>query len=451
MLASRLAEIVGTAHVLSDPGLKAPYESDLTGRFSGESLLVVRPADAAQVAAVLEVCAGASVGVVPQGGNTGMVGGAIPRNREVVLSLRRLAEIEALDAHSRQITVGAGVILDRLQQHLRPEGLELPLDHGARSSATIGGMAATDAGGHLAARYGTMRSQIVGLEVVLPDGRVLSRLSGLVKDNAGFAWPGVVIGSEGTLCVITRVRLALTPLRRRRATVLLGVTGMEHALWVVEKVRAAAPSLEATDWFDLAGVRHVCARLGVESPFATEYPLYVILECAAEADPTHEVLAASDLVEDSALAVDEKDRRALWRYREALNETIRALGVPLKLDVAVPVARLPAFTTELRLLVDELVPEAQSILFGHLGDGNVHVNVVGAERRFYETEDRILRLVAAHGGSISAEHGIGQAKTRWLSLCRSEGELSLMHAIKHTFDPHSVLNRGKVLDSEAVT
>jgi FAD/FMN-containing dehydrogenase len=227
-LTARLAEIVGRDHVLADGALKRSYELDLTGRFSGESLVVVRPADPAEVAAVLAACAHAGVGVVPQGGNTGMVGGATPHDGDVVLSMRRLEAIEQLDRHGSQITVGAGVTLEQIQQRVRRDGLEVAIDHGARSSATVGGMAATDAGGHLAARYGTMRSQVVGLEVALPDGRIVSRLSGLLKDNAGFAWPELVIGSEGTLGVITRVRLRLIPVRARRATALLGVSGLEH-------------------------------------------------------------------------------------------------------------------------------------------------------------------------------------------------------------------------------
>jgi FAD/FMN-containing dehydrogenase len=374
-----------------------------------------------------------------------MVGGATPHDGQVVLSLRRVDAIEPLDREAAQITVGAGVTLERIQEEVRPEGLEVAIDHGARSSATIGGMAATDAGGHLAARYGTMRSQVVGLEVVLADGRVISRLSGLLKDNAGFAWPAVVIGSEGTLGVITRVRLKLVPVRRRRATALFGVSGIEHALRVLERVRASAPSLEAADWFEAAGLRQVCARLRVDPPFAAEHPVYLILECAADLDPTDELLAATDLVQDSALAVDEADRKALWLYREALNETVRALGVPLKLDVALPVAGLASFVAALRRLVEETVPTAELMPFGHLADGNVHVNILGADRRSEELEERILTLVAAHGGSISAEHGIGQAKTRWLSLCRSETELSLMRRVKQTFDPLGVLNPGKVL------
>jgi FAD/FMN-containing dehydrogenase len=445
ILGARLAEVVGRDHVLADGDLKRSYECDLTGRFSGRSLLVVRPADTGEVSAVLGVCAQAGVGVVPQGGNTGMVGGATPRDGEVVLSLRRLEAIEPLDRQGSQITVGAGVTLEQIQQRARAEGLEVAIDHGARGSATIGGMAATDAGGHLAARYGTMRSQVVGLEVALADGRVVSRVSGLVKDNAGFAWPGLVIGSEGTLGVITRVRLKLIPVRRRRATALLGVSGMEHALRVLEGVRTAAPSLEAADWFEAAGLRRVCARLRVEPPFAAEHPVYLVLECAADIDPTEELLAATDLVEDSALAVDEAGRKALWLYREALNETIRALGVPLKLDVALPVAALALFVTALRRLVEEAVPGAELMPFGHLADGNVHVNILGAERRSDELEERVLTLVAAHGGSVSAEHGIGQAKTRWLKLCRSESELALMRGLKDTFDPHGVLNPGKVL------
>ncbi len=201
-LASVLSAIVGEAHIVY-VDLKRSYEHDLTGRFSGKSLLVVRPADTGEVAAVLKACNDAEVCVVPQGGHTGLVGGGTPRDDEVVLSLARLQTIETLDRVASQVTVGAGVTLESLQQRARSEGLDFPIDHGARSSATIGGMVATNAGGHLAVRYGTMRSQVLGLEAVLPDGRIITRLSGLVKDNAGFDLPGLLVGSEGVLAVIT--------------------------------------------------------------------------------------------------------------------------------------------------------------------------------------------------------------------------------------------------------
>jgi FAD/FMN-containing dehydrogenase len=444
-LASRLGEIAGRDNVLIDPALKASYEQDATGRFSGSSLLVVRPGGTEEVAEVLRACARAGAAVVPQGGHTGLVGGGTPRDGEVVLSLGRLQELGEIDRNASQVTVGAGVTLERLQQHAAAEGLDFPLDHGARSAATVGGMVATDAGGHLAFRYGTMRALTAGVEAVLPDGRVASRLGGLLKDNAGLDLPSLLVGSEGILAVITQARLRLVPMRPRRATALFAVADLEAGLAVLDCLRVAAPSLEALDYFEETGLRRVCERLGLEPPFAQWYPVYLVAECAAEADPSEELLAAAGLVEDSALVTDESGRRALWRYREVHNETIRSLGVPLKLDVSVPVGAVPAFEREVRVLVGSAAPNAELILYGHLGDGNVHVNVIGAGEATDELEDLILRAVAARGGSISAEHGVGLTKARWLALCRSETEIALMRDLKIVFDPGGILNPGRVL------
>ena len=447
----RLAAIVGAANVLTDPDLKRAYEHDLTGRFSGQSLLVVRPAGTVEVAAVLAACAASGVPVVPQGGHTGMVGGGTPRDGEVVLSLARLESLERVDRYAAQVTAGAGVTLERLQSHVLESGFELAVDLGARSAATIGGMVATDAGGPLAVRHGTMRAQVAGLEAVLPTGEVVTRLAGLLKDNAGLDLPSLLVGSEGVLAVITRVRLRLVPRRSRRTTALLGVASMEQALRVLDRLRATAPSLEAVDWFEPAGLRHVCARLGVPGPFAQEYPVYLVVDCAADEDPTEQLAPVGELVEASALASAEADRRALWLYREAHNETLRSLGVPLKLDVSVPVPSLPRLGDSVRALLAELSPEAELVLFGHLGDGNAHVNILGTGDRGEEVEEAVLRLVAALGGSISAEHGVGIAKARWLRLCRSQEEIAVMERLKDAFDPGWILSPGRVLERPPAT
>ncbi len=444
-LASRLGAIVGTGHVIADPALKASYELDATGRFSGSSLLVVRPGSIDEVADVLVVCARAGAAVVPQGGHTGMVGGGTPRDGEVVLSLGRLLELGEIDRAASQVTVGAGVTLERLQRHAAAAGFDFPLDHGARSAATVGGMVATDAGGHLALRYGTMRALTAGVEAVLPDGRVVTRLGGLLKDNAGLDLPSLLVGSEGILAVITRARVRLVPARRHRATALFAVPDLDAALAALERLRAEAPSLEALDYFEEGGLRRVCERLGVLPPFPRWYPVYLVAECADNADPSAQFLSVAELVEESAIATDDVGRKALWRFREAHNETVRSLGVPLKLDVSVPIGALAAFERDVRGLVADLEGGAELILYGHLGDGNVHVNVIGAGESADVLEDLILRAAADRGGSISAEHGVGLAKTRWLGLCRSDTEISLMREIKGVFDPGGTLNPGRVL------
>ncbi len=374
----------------------------------------------------------------------GLVGGGTPRDGEVVLSLGRLQELGEVDRAASQVTAGAGVTLERLQQHAAAAGLDFPLDHGARSAATIGGTVATDAGGHLAFRYGTIRALTAGLEAVLPDGRVITRLGGLLKDNAGLDLPSLLIGSEGILAVITRARLRLIPARQRRATALFAVADLEAGLAVLDRLRRSAPSLEALDYFEQSGLRRVCEHLGVSPPFERPYPVYLVAECAADTDPSEQFLAVDDLIEESAIATDQVGRQALWSFREAHNETVRSLGVPLKLDVSVPVGAVPDFERHVRVLV-EAVTDAELILYGHLGDGNVHVNVLGAGEAAETLEDLILNAAASHGGSISAEHGVGVAKTRWLGLCRSEAEISVMRDVKNAFDPGGVLNPGRVL------
>lgn len=444
-LLSELVEAVGRDHVVTDPEIASGYGHDLTGRFSGLPLAVVRPAGIEQVAAVVRACAKAGVPLVPQGGHTGMVGGGTPRDGEVVLSLLRLDEIGEIDRTSNQITVGAGVTLQALQAQVRPEGYDFAVDHGGRSSATIGGMAATNAGGALAVRHGLTRSHVAGIEAVLASGEVVTHLQGLIKDNTGYDLTGLLVGSEGTLGVITRVRLRLVPLLQRRVTALLAVSTMERALEILRTVRLNVPSLQALDFFELPGLRRVIERLGIPLPFAEAYPFYVVVECAAASDPAEELECLVDLAEDAAIASDTEGRRRLWLYREAHNETINALGVSHKLDVSVPIPRLPEFVREVRAAVLERYGDAEVIMCGHLGDGNVHVNVLGVPVDATDVDLTVLELVAKLGGSIGAEHGIGVAKAEWLSLTRSQPELDAMRAIKSSLDPHGVLSPGRVL------
>ena len=347
-LRARLAAVVGERHVLLDPELTAGYERDVTGRFGGPSAGVVRPAGVEEVAAVLAACAAAGAAVVPQGGNTGLVGGQVPRGGEVVLSLARLTAIGPLDATAGQITVGAGVTPAALTAALRGSGLALGVDFAARDSATIGGMAATDAGGAQVLRHGTMRARVAGLEAVLADGRVLRRLSGLVKDNAGYDLPALLVGSEGTLAVITAVRLALVPAPAHVVTALLALDTLGEAVALVARLRARLPSLQAADFFLAAGLELVCAHRSLAPPFAAPHPVYLLVECGAAADPTEALagaLAEEDGVRDVAVADDTARRAALWSYREAHNEALNAAGIPHKLDVSVPMAGIAAAAT----------------------------------------------------------------------------------------------------------
>jgi FAD/FMN-containing dehydrogenase len=446
-LAARLAATVGEAHVLTDPDLRAQYEIDWTRRFGGPSRLVVLPGTTDEVAAVLRACAEAGAAVVPQGGNTGLVGGGVPRDGEVVLSLRRLDEVGTVDELGAQIVVGAGATLAAVQQTARAAGLDVGVDLASRDSATVGGMVATNAGGTHVLRYGGMRGQVLGVEAVLADGSVVSRLGGLGKDNTGYDLPGLLAGSEGTLAVITRVCVRLVPLLPARAVALLGVPDTAAALRVFAALRPL-PSLSAAELMYADGLALVRAHADLGPPLEDEWPAYLLVECAAGTDPTEElgaaVIACPD-VGDGAVATDASGRERLWAYRERHTEAISAAGVPHKLDVTLPLSRLAGFVDEVRGRLVELDPGATCVLFGHVGDGNLHVNVLGPAPDDDRVDDAVLRLVAHYGGSISSEHGIGVAKLRWLALTRSPEDIAAMRAVKQAFDPDGLLNPGAVL------
>lgn len=448
VLADALRRVVGETHVLADPDVRAGYERDLTGRFGGETSLVVRPGDTREVAEVVRLCAAARQPLAVLGGGTGMVGGAIPRRGEIVLALTRLDELGPVDALAATVDCGAGVSLERLQEHVRASGYEFPVDFASRGTATIGGLVATNAGGALAARYGMTRAWVAGLEAVLADGTVLSRLTGLLKDNAGYDLTGLLVGSEGTLGIVTRARLRLTPLLRARAVALLALESLDDAFALLRVLRERAPSLRAADYFHSEGMELVCHHRGFARPFGRLYDTYVVAECAARSDPAGELAeaaeAAGELARDAAVASDSEGRRTLWAYREGLNEAVAARGVPHKLDVSVSLASVPAFERDVREAVAADWPDAEVFLYGHLGDGNVHVNVVGPDADDESVDDAVLQLVAGHGGSISAEHGVGVAKTRWLALTRSQVEIAAMRAIKVALDPKGILNPGRI-------
>jgi FAD/FMN-containing dehydrogenase len=341
-LPAALSDIVGPAHVLVDAELRAPFETDWTRRFGGPALLVVRPGSTEEVAAVVQVCAGRGVGIVVQGGNTGLVGGAVPASAAaaggleadpvVVLSTVRLTRLDPVDTVAAQVTVGAGVTLARLQETAEGAGLLFPVDLAARDSATVGGMVATNAGGLHVLRYGPMRAQVVGLEAVLADGTVVSRLSGLIKDNTGYDLSQLLVGSEGTLGIITAARLRLAPAHPDQVVALLGLAGTAEALQVLDALRRRVPGLQAAELFYDEGLALVRAHAGLAAPLPRTWPAYLIVECAGLTDPSQalfEVLSELDLPEDStAVATDPASRARLWSYRERHTEAISALGVP---------------------------------------------------------------------------------------------------------------------------
>jgi FAD/FMN-containing dehydrogenase len=446
-LERELTDIVGAGHVLTDPATRAPFEQDWTGRFGAPSRCVVRPANTREVAAVLGACARGGCPVVAQGGNTGLVGGGVPRGGEVVLSLTRLVSLGAVDAASGQIAAGAGVTLGVLQREAAAAGMDAAVDFAARDSATVGGLVATNAGGMRAVRHGTVRARIAGLEAVLADGTIIDRSSGLLKDNAGYDLSSLLIGSEGTLGVITGVRWRLVPRLGARVAALLPLPSLAGATTLLAGIRPLLPSLEAADFFLDDGLSLVLEHLDLPAPIAQRAPVYVVLECAASRDPTDELAEALGAagIEDAVVGEGTAERARLWRYREAHTEAIAAAGIPHKLDVGVPLARLAEFADAVPGVVRACSPGARVVLFGHLGDGNVHVNVLGASPDDERVDEAVLRLAAACGGTISAEHGVGIAKARWLGLARGEGELRAMRRIKDALDPAGLLNPGVIL------
>jgi FAD/FMN-containing dehydrogenase len=438
-----LRAAVGDDHVLVDADVRASYETDWTRRFTGTALAVVRPGSTDEVAAVVRVCAARGVGIVPQGGNTGLVGGSVPGagGDAVVVSLTRLTRVDPVDELAAEVTVGAGVTLARLQQHAARSGMRFAVDLAARDSATVGGMVATNAGGIHAFRHGPMRHQLVGIEAVLADGRVARRLPGLRKDNTGYDLPGLLAGSEGTLAIVTTVRVRLLPARHDSVVALAGLPDTESAQQLLLSLLATAANLEAAELFHEPGLRLVCEHARLPHPFAgTEHGAYLLVECATE----DELEAAFGALGDGTRTAVGDD---LWAYRERHTEAINGAGAhpPHKLDVTVPLQRLAEFERAVLARIGELDPHTDVYLFGHLGDGNVHVNLVGPAPDDDTLDDAVLQLVVDHDGSISAEHGIGRAKRRWLTSVRDAADIDAMRAIKGALDPGGILNPGVLL------
>jgi FAD/FMN-containing dehydrogenase len=438
-----LADVVGPTHVVTDPDLVAAATTDWTGRFQGSTPAVVRPANTAEVAAVLARCDGAGVAVVPQGGNTGLVAGAVPLHGELVVDLRRLDAIGSVDALAAQITVGAGATVAAVHDAAAGHVLAYAVDFAARDSATIGGTIATNAGGVHVLRWGGTRQQLAGVEAVLADGTIISHLAGLEKDNTGYDLAGLLCGSEGTLAVVTAARLRLVPAEPDVVVALVGFASVRDAVRAVARLRTRAPGLTAAELMLDHGLDLVCAQFERPEPLRGRWPAVVLVECRGEggvAEALAAALAAETDAGESAVAVAQHDRATLWSYRDDHTLAINALGPPHKLDVTVPLGQLADFMAEVAPLVASVDPSARVWMFGHIGDGNIHVNVTGLAPDDDAVDDAVLKLVAARGGSISAEHGIGALKRPWLGLTRSAEEIAVFRAIKAALDPNGILN-----------
>jgi FAD/FMN-containing dehydrogenase len=441
------AEVLGPRHVLVDPDVVAGYATDWTGRFHGSTPAVLRPGSAAEVAAVVGLCRHHGVALALQGGNTGLSGGTVPLAGEVVCSLRRLEMVEP-DPAAGQLSAGAGVPIARLQQVARAQGWAYGVDLASRDSATVGGSIATNAGGIRVLRYGDTRAQLLGAEAVLGTGEVITHMGGLLKDNTGYDLSGLLCGSEGTLGVVTAARLRLVRSAAERVVALLAFDATPLAVAAATSLRGALGSLSAVELFFAPGMALVCQHAGLPDPFDAPHAAYLLVEASDARDPTEELseaVAALGAVADVAVATDPTRAAELWRYREGHTEAIGHRGTPHKLDVSVPIAALAEFVERVEDVVSSQRPGAEVWLFGHAADGNVHVNVTGLDPDDEAVDDAVFSLAAALGGSVSAEHGIGTAKRRWLSLSRSADEVAAFRAIKAALDPDGILNPSVLL------
>ncbi len=420
------------------------YTVDWTGRFHGRCDAVVRPGSTEDVAQLVRWCIDERVPLIPQGGNTGLVGGAVPYGESVVVSTSRMTNVGAFDEGDGQITVEAGVTLAALHSAVAASAWEFGVDLAARDTATIGGMIATNAGGIRVLRHGAMRAQVLGIEAVLGTGEIVSHLGGLVKDNTGYDIAGLLCGSEGTLGVVTKARLRLVPRLPDRLVALVAVESVDEALALCRELRTTVEGIDAIEAVVGRGIGVVVSEFGLVAPFIDEPAVTVLVEWAGRGEPPEALGAIIERYPNRA-AIDAAGRARLWEYRERQAEAIARVGVPHKLDVTLPSASMATFIDEVGSAVSALSSSARVHLFGHVADGNIHVNVTGFGPDDERPDVAVLELVAAHGGSISAEHGIGRAKAALLHLTRSPAEIATFRAIKRALDPAGILNPGVLL------
>jgi FAD/FMN-containing dehydrogenase len=465
-LLSGLASVAGADALISDPARIAPMLRDHRALYRGHALAVVAPADTDAVSRVLAFCNQRRIGVVPQGGNTSYCGGATPdaSSSQVLLSLARLDRVRALDSANYTLTAEAGCVLADLQ--LAADGADryLPLSLGSQGSCMLGGNLSTNAGGLNVIRYGMARELVLGLEVVLADGRVLDVLTGLRKDNTGYDIKSLFLGAEGTLGVITAACLKLFPALRAHATAFTAVRDPEAAVALLDALRTA--SGDCVTSFELIpriGVELTTRHIpGVVDPLRNASAWYVLCELASPraAEPLGEILEVAlaaalerGWISDAALAQNEREREAFWRLRESIPEAQRKDGASLKHDISVPVSQVPKFIEQAGEWVSRHIPQGVLVAYGHLGDGNLHFNVnqrAGTQPAQLQAVEPKLRravhdLVRDFGGSFSAEHGIGQLKVFELERYANPVELELMKRVKQAFDPNGIMNPGKVL------
>jgi FAD/FMN-containing dehydrogenase len=462
----RIAAAVGPRGVISDPAEMEPYLVEERGQYHGQARLVVRPAATAEVAEIVRLCAASRIPIYPQGGNTGLCGGAVPDadGRGIVLSLGRMNRVRALDPVNFTITVEAGAILADVQREAADADRLFPLSLGAEGTCQIGGNLSTNAGGIAVLRYGNMRDLTLGLEVVLPDGAVWDGLRGLRKDNTGYDLKQLFIGGEGTLGIITAAILKLFPRPREIETAFVGLARIEDAMDLFTRARAATgDQLTAFELIPRIGIEISMAHVqGVQDPLAASHRWYVLMELSSSQEgrglrlALDELLAAAleaGLIADGTIAESTAQARALWRIREAMVEAQKHIGAGIKHDVSVPVSRVAQFIAAASDAVAGHCPGIRTIPFGHVGDGNIHFNLAqptaGDGAKFLAELGPINHLVhdiaTGLGGSISAEHGIGMLKRDELPRYKPAVALDLMRRIKAALDPDGIMNPGKIL------
>ncbi len=446
-LAERLQAIVGSAHVVTDADVLDGRSVDHTGRYRGRASALVRPGSADEVAAVLRECREAGVCVTVQGGRTSLVAGTVPEHDDVLLSTERLTEIGDVDVVERRIRVGAGVTAAAVQRAAAAAGLLFGVDLAARDSATVGGMASTNAGGLRTVRYGNMGEQVLGLDVALPDGSVVHRHSQVRADNTGYDLASLFIGAEGTLGVITGVDLRLLPVPAHRVTAVCGFADLD-ALVAAGRTLRDTESIAALELIDRRSAALAAERLDVPVPTAGDWLLLV--ELAGETDLTErlaDALADVELADEPAVGIDSTAQQRLWEVRESTAEVVGLFGPPLKFDVSLPLSAIPAFATDSAALIAEQAPGAIPVLFGHIGEGNLHLNVLrcGTEQES-QLYSAMMELIATHGGNVSSEHGVGTRKRHYLPMARSQEDIAAMRTIKAAFDPTGYLNPAVLFD-----
>jgi FAD/FMN-containing dehydrogenase len=461
-LIARFRAIVGDKYAVTDAADIALYVTEERNLFHGHSPLVLRPGSTAEVSAICKLASEHRIALVPQGGNTGLVGGQTPHHGEVVVSTRRLDKIRDIDPSSNTMTCEAGVVLQVAQQRAAEVDRLFPLSLGAEGSCTIGGNLSTNAGGTAALAYGVAREMALGLEVVLADGRVLNALSKLKKDNTGYNLHNLFIGAEGTLGIITAATLKLFPKPSAVETAFIGLKSPADALKLLAiSQNGAAGSLTSFELLaDIAvdfSVRH---GIDVRAPLTGKHPWYVLMELSSSRDEARATLEAilergleAGIVDDAAIAASLAQRQAFWKLRDEMSAAQKPEGGSIKHDVSVPVAAVPDFIAEANAAVVKLIPGSRPVPFGHLGDGNIHYNVsqpIGADTagflaRWHEVNAVVFDIVLRMGGSISAEHGIGVLKRDELPEVKDRVAIELMRGIKAMLDPLGIMNPGKVL------